>query len=97
MDRQDAARLLGVPASAGEAEVERSFRMRARLAHPDHGGDAEAFRELLEARRVLRGPLGRVDGAPRTRLDVVSTPANPVMRVVQALRERLLDAYQRVR
>jgi hypothetical protein len=41
------------------AEVQSRFRQQLRVAHPDHGGDAEAaaqrISELTEARRILLG------------------------------------------
>lgn len=99
MEREAAARLLGIGVDADDDEVERAFRVRARATHPDLGGDAAVFRGLLEARRTLRPPRGRSDVGSRTRLEVVQTPANPVMRVLQALRNRLLpdDTSDRVR
>jgi hypothetical protein len=46
---QSAWQLLGLEAGASLAEVKTAFRRRAVLTHPDHGGDAEAFRELHRA------------------------------------------------
>lgn len=40
---------LGLRAGASLAEVKTAFRQRALLAHPDHGGDADEFRELHRA------------------------------------------------
>ena len=40
---------LGLKTGASLAEVKTSFRQRALLAHPDHGGDADEFRELHRA------------------------------------------------
>lgn len=51
--REEAARLLGVSASADEATVRRAFRAWAALAHPDHGGDPRHFQALCRARDVL--------------------------------------------
>jgi hypothetical protein len=59
--RDDAARLLGVPATADEATVRRAFRAWAALAHPDHGGDPRHFQALCDARDVLLEP---VDAGP---------------------------------
>ena len=53
--REEAARLLGVSASADEATVRRAFRAWAALAHPDHGGDPGHFQALCRARDVLLG------------------------------------------
>lgn len=50
---------LGVARDAVEGEVTRAFRRMARTTHPDVGGDAAAFAELVEAYRVLRDPTER--------------------------------------
>jgi hypothetical protein len=39
--------LLGLPRSATRAEVLTAFRNLAKTAHPDAGGDAASFRELV--------------------------------------------------
>lgn len=41
--------LLGLRSGASLGEVKTAFRQRALAAHPDHGGDADAFRELHQA------------------------------------------------
>jgi hypothetical protein len=55
--------LLGVNQNASEAELKAAFRKRVLEAHPDQGGDDEAFRRLMraheEARRRLRKPKPR--------------------------------------
>ncbi len=64
MDRDSAARLLGVPAGASPEQVESAFRARVRLGHPDRfppgsdaGADAtRAMQALTEARRTLVAP-----------------------------------------
>ena len=43
------------PYSADEARA--AFRLAAKTAHPDAGGDPEAFRRLVEARDLLTGGL----------------------------------------
>lgn len=53
--RDVAARLLGVTPSADEATVRRAFRAWAGLVHPDHGGDAQQFQALCDARDALLG------------------------------------------
>ena len=53
MTRTDAARLLGVPVDASPDEVRHAWRMWARVAHPDLGGDSRHFAALDRARRVL--------------------------------------------
>lgn len=59
--------LLGVQPRATTEEIRRAFRARALSLHPDHGGDADAFRALRAAydealrrrQRDERRPRGR--------------------------------------
>ncbi len=53
--------LLGLAAGATLADVKTAYRQRALATHPDHGGDADAFRELHQAyeRLVARITRGR--------------------------------------
>lgn len=51
--------LLGLPAGSSLAEVKATFRERALATHPDHGGDADAFRELYQAYERLMKRLAR--------------------------------------
>ena len=53
MKRTDAARLLGVRVDATPDEVRHAWRMWARVAHPDLGGDSRYFAALDQARRVM--------------------------------------------
>ena len=49
-------KLLGLKPTCTRADVKRAFRKRARQYHPDTGGDAAKFRELVEAKEhVLDG------------------------------------------
>ena len=55
----DAARqLLGVPENYSRDDVIRAFRKIALKHHPDHGGDADVFRKLVEARDLLLALIG---------------------------------------
>jgi molecular chaperone DnaJ len=45
--------ILGVSESATEDEIKKKFRELAKKYHPDVGGDAEKFKKILEAYRVL--------------------------------------------
>ncbi len=58
IDAKAARRLLGVRPGADAAALTTAFREAARRTHPDRdGGDAEAFRKVLEAYRLLKdGP-----------------------------------------
>ncbi len=57
-----ARRLLQLPSAASSRDVEHSFRRLARKLHPDHGGDTESFRLLLQARAVLHGGVPGTEG-----------------------------------
>ena len=55
--------VLGVTRDVTESELKAAYRKRALETHPDHGGDDEAFRRVLqayeEAKRRLRKPRPR--------------------------------------
>ncbi|MFB6205003.1 MAG: J domain-containing protein [Haloglomus sp.] len=60
----EAFEVLGLPASAGEAEVRRAYRERVKEAHPDHGGDEEEFRRVREAYTAAREAATAGEAAP---------------------------------
>ncbi len=45
--------VLGVMADASSDEIRRCYRVRAKAAHPDAGGDVETFRRVQEAYQTL--------------------------------------------
>lgn len=49
MTEQETFAVLGLEPSAGEAEVKKAYRERAKTAHPDAGGSDEAMTSLNEA------------------------------------------------
>lgn len=55
--------VLGVTRDVSDTELKAAYRRRALETHPDHGGDEEAFRRVLdayaEAKRRLRRPRPR--------------------------------------
>jgi len=53
MTRDNAYRLLGLTSSATEQEIGRAFKKLAMKHHPDHGGNPENFKLLLEAKNIL--------------------------------------------
>ncbi len=53
MDRTAASALLGIARDADAEQVRSAWRVWARVAHPDVGGDPAHFRELVQARDVL--------------------------------------------
>ncbi len=64
MDGHAAAALLGVSEQADPAVLLSAFRARAKVTHPDQGGDARAFDATLRAFRAL------VAQRPRSSSDV---------------------------
>lgn len=75
--RAEAAALLGVPLGADAATVRRAYRMWARVAHPDAGGDPAHFARLSQARRIMLAHPSRpvpADPAPRPPLAAMLRP-----------------------
>lgn len=63
--------VLGVDASAGEAEIKAAYKKRALSCHPDKGGNAEEFKAVASAYATLSNPASRREydaelAAPRT-------------------------------
>lgn len=86
MDRDEAAALLGVRSNATAEAVKRAWRVWARLAHPDAGGDPEMFARLDEARRIMLRPRQKsIEPVPREPWRLVLTrPAHPVLLMLGA-------------
>jgi molecular chaperone DnaJ len=66
---RDLYEILGVGRDAGDDEIKRAYRRKARELHPDAGGDPEAFKELTGAYEVLKNSQARANydrfGDPR--------------------------------
>ncbi len=58
--------ILGVPRGCPRDRVKEAFRSMVQHAHPDHGGDGEAFVLLCAAYRQLLAELDARDEADRT-------------------------------
>jgi DnaJ-class molecular chaperone len=87
MDGRHARRVLGVAADATADDVRRAYRARLHATHPDHGGNAEWFTEVLEAFAILRDaePKRRFTtlplfGRPAPRVDVYDSERRPPRR-----------------
>jgi hypothetical protein len=65
MPLAQAMALLGLPANYTRDDVIAGFRRTAKKAHPDAGGTAEMFRELVEARDRLLSALGTSAAPPK--------------------------------
>ncbi|PSP76944.1 hypothetical protein BRC81_11405 [Halobacteriales archaeon QS_1_68_20] len=60
--------VLDLPRDAGEDAVQSAYRERVKSAHPDHGGDPEAFERVVEAYTVARAAAAETEdpvSAPR--------------------------------
>ena len=55
----DPYEMLGVPREADGAAIKSAYRKRAKTAHPDAGGDVDAFAKLTAAYELLCDPLRR--------------------------------------
>lgn len=55
-----AYKMLGVSPSAAWPDVEKAYRAKAKLHHPDHGGDDDVMRALNEAYSAIRRTRKRV-------------------------------------
>ncbi len=53
ISHERARALLGVDRRASEADIRRAYRRQARRHHPDAGGDADTFRDLVAAVDLL--------------------------------------------
>jgi curved DNA-binding protein len=85
IDAKTARRLLGVKPGADAGALTVAFREAARRTHPDRpGGDADAFREVLDAYRFLRDarpePIAFIPAPVASRpAEVEITPAVAVL------------------
>jgi len=75
---RDPYEVLGVPQDADRHQVVRAFHRRARQGgHPDTGGDAATFEEIMRARDALlddRANHADTDDEPDPRATPVTTP-----------------------
>ena len=52
-------KLLGVSPSAPWEEIERAYRQKAKIHHPDHGGDGDTMRALNDAYTTIKSLRNR--------------------------------------
>ena len=53
-DLELAYKMLGIAPSASWPDVEKAFRAKAKLHHPDHGGDDDVMRALNDAYALIK-------------------------------------------
>jgi hypothetical protein len=82
MDGRRARCVLGVASNAGPDEIRRAFRARVRVVHPDHGGNAADFSEVVAAFELLKAAPAPTPALPcrRVRIDVYDSPRRPAPR-----------------
>jgi DnaJ family protein A protein 2 len=51
--------ILGISPTSSVLEIKKAFRNKARITHPDKGGDAEKFKEINSAYEILSNPEKR--------------------------------------
>lgn len=88
MDGNHARALLGVPSHAHPRHIRRAFRRAALAAHPDRGGDATTFRDLVAARDLLlAGARPETAGGTDARwADHLRTSPSPTIDLVDVTR-----------
>jgi len=59
VDTQKLYDFLGVSKEATDAQIKKSYFEKARIYHPDKGGDPEKFKEIQLAKEVLSDPKKR--------------------------------------
>ncbi len=86
MDGSRARAVLGLPEHASSTDLRRAFRRRSLVVHPDRGGDADDFDEIVRAFSVLDAvsspvvlePPARMLVGARAGFDAYDSPARPV-------------------
>jgi DnaJ family protein A protein 2 len=85
MDGSRARAVLGVAEHASSADLRRAFRRRSLASHPDRGGDADAFDEIVRAFSTLDAIAPPVHELParmlvsaRAGVDCYDSPARPL-------------------
>lgn len=82
ISREHAAALLGLESDASPEQVNRAWRVWAKLAHPDAGGDRGHFEDLAQARAVLLAAV-RSEDVPTPAPTSSFVPRVPLRSVVR--------------
>lgn len=100
MTEREARALLGLPRAFARDELTAAFRAAVKASRPDQpGGDAERFRRVIEAYRLLQraGAERPLPAPPRTRARPAPRPAGPLDELVISPREALGGLARAVR
>jgi curved DNA-binding protein len=95
--------VLGVPAQASAQDLRAAFQRAAKASHPDRGGDADRFRQVIDAYRLLKAAAEvapaasapRPDPRPRSAPAASAAPAQRTLKISVA--EAFLGAHKTVR
>jgi curved DNA-binding protein CbpA len=82
---------LGLPRDADAKAIKRAYRRKAKAAHPDAGGSAEAFDELTRAVRLLEDPVRRARFDAEGATDAPPDPETEALTLLAALLEALFE------
>ena len=78
MDGRRARRVLRVASHAGPDEIRRAFRARVHVVHPDRGGTAAEFAEVVTAFELLQiASVAAPRPRCRDRVDMYDSPRRP--------------------
>ncbi|MEX0617073.1 MAG: DnaJ domain-containing protein [Candidatus Woykebacteria bacterium] len=92
---------LGIPRDADASQVRSAYRREAKKVHPDLGGDAENFKKVQEAYKVLSDPERRMEYDRELRfrelghalIDSESLPIEPASEETLLLIEEYLSRH----
>lgn len=84
---------IGVDRAASDADIKRAFRRRAKKAHPDTGGSAEAFAGLNRAYLVLMDPVRRENYDRTGRVDekMVDNSHVEALQIIQQMMDSVIE------
>lgn len=86
--------VLGVPRDASTADIRKAYRRKAKTAHPDGGGSAEAFAEVERAMQVLTDPQKRLTFDQTGKVEEPA-PDNEAARVLAVIQGMIAAAVAR--
>jgi hypothetical protein len=92
----DLYKILGVGKKATKAQIRAAYRRKAKTAHPDAGGDPEAFHAISKAYRILSNDKARAryDETGNADEATASTMDNTTALAMEILAQLLGDALE---